>query len=214
MKQLDQQRYLWLLRVFIIFLIISIFTNIILFMSFEKISPIPKREVFFVNSRNASADVLYITDTNTNNQLNISQDTVGYEIAEKYISTYIINRETVYSNPDMMRKIWGKDGFVFYYSSKSVYDAFLNSPQYIEAVMPQEAQIVNVQIETIIYHSKSKEWKASILKQVMDIRGRELSTTKENITLKGDFSTSSLKRSSKNKWENPLGFEITEYRKG
>ncbi len=212
MKQLDEQRYLWLLRAFIIFLIISVFLNLILYMSFDKISPQPKREVFFINAENIDADIIYVTDINTNNRLAISQNSPGGEIAKDYISSYVINRESVYSNVQAMENLWGKNSMLAFFSSPAVYQDFLKSSEYAYGISGLSGTVSSAKIANIVYQTQSKQWDVSVIIQTTDVNGLNPRLVTKNIIVKGDFMKEPLKRNSKNKWENPLAFLITEYK--
>ena len=210
MKQIDEQRYLWLFRVFGLFLVISIFLNIVLLIAFSKISPDAKRELFFVSSQNGNIENLYITKTN-NIPLSISQGNVGYEIAKSYISEYIIDRESLFSDRTKMSNIFGLEGNIFALSSKSVYEEFLRSSEYSSALLNKNKDVKVVNVEKLDYQPNSKKWIAEISVKTTNSLGINPEITTKKISITCNFSTKSVMKNAKNKWVNPLGFEITGY---
>ena len=210
MKQIEEQRYLWLFRVFGLFLVISIFLNIILLIAFSKISPDAKRELFFVSSVNGDIESLYITKTN-NQSFSISQDSIGYEIAKNYISEYIIDRESLYSDRIKMANIFGVEGKIFFLSSRSVYEDFLKSEDYLSALLNKNKNVKVVNIERLDYQPNSKKWIAEISVKTTNSLGVNPEITTKKIAITCGFSTKSVMKNAKNKWINPLGFEITGY---
>lgn len=210
MRKLDEQRYLWLFRVFGIFLVISIFLNIILYTSFEKISPTVKREAFFVLSQNDDADTIYITKTLDN--FEIEQNSIGYNIAKSYISEYIIDRESLYLSRKRMQDIWGTESSLFFFSSKKVYEDFINSEHYRTYLVNKNKEVIIANLKTPPqYQPKSKEWSATVELKITDVNGLNPRFETKNIRLKADFIKGNRKLNIKNEWKNPLGFEITEY---
>ncbi len=210
MKQIEEQRYLWLFRVFGLFLVISIFLNIILLIAFSKISPDAKRELFFVSSQNGNIENLYITKTN-NQSFSISQNSIGYEIAKNYISEYIVDRESLFSDRAKMADVFGINGNIFFLSSKSVYEQFLKSEEYISALLNKDKVVKTVNIEKLDYQPNSKKWIAEISVKTTNSLGVNPVITTKKISITCNFVTKSVMKNAKNKWINPLGFEITGY---
>ncbi|MCR5506748.1 MAG: type IV secretion system protein [bacterium] len=210
MREIDEQRYLWLFRIFGIFLVISIFLNIVLLVAFSKISPEPKRELFFVSSQNGNVENVYITKTN-NQSFDISQDSVGYEIAKSYISEYIVERESLYSDRVKMSELFGLNGNLYFLSSKSVYEKFISSEEYRTALINKNKEVKVVNIEKLDYQPKSNKWIAEISIKTTNILGVNPEITTKIISITCDFTTKPVVKNAKNMWINPLGFEITSY---
>ncbi len=210
MKQIDEQRYLWLFRIFGLFLVISIFLNAVLLIAFSKISPDPKRELFFVSSQNGNIEDLYVTKTN-NQAFKISQDSIGYEIAKSYIYEYIVNRESLYDDRIKMSEIFGLNGNIYFFSAKKVYENFISSNEYKDALLNKNKESKVISITKLDYQPKSNKWIAEISVKTIDSFGVNPEVTTKTISITCDFSTKSVVKNAKNKWINPLGFEVTSY---
>ena len=210
MREIDEQRYLWLFRIFGLFLVISIFLNIVLLVAFQKISPEPKRELFFVSSQNGNIENIYVSKNNSQ-PFDISQDSVGYEIAKNYISEYIIDRESLYSDRSKMASIFGISGNLFFLSSKPVYERFISSEEYKRAILNKNKEVKVVNIEKLDYQPKSKKWIAEISVKTTNALGINPEITTKKILITCNFTTKDVIKNTKNMWINPLGFEITNY---
>jgi type IV secretory pathway component VirB8 len=210
LKKIDEQRYLWILRVFGIFIALSLILNIVLLSSFNKISPTTKWEAFFVESQDKNIDNLYIQRSS---DLNISQNSVGYQIAKTYIIQYIIERETLYTNSSIMKNLWGIDSNLFFMSSENTYKTFYTSPEFKNGLLNPKKEVITVSVnpDNIQYHSKSNIWEAIVTTHITDEFGLNKRSEVKKIQIKAKFLETPYKKNSKSIWKNPLGFVIEEY---
>lgn len=211
MKKIDEQRYLWLLRVFGIFMVLSLILNLILLFSFNKISPQTKWEAFFVEAQDDNIENLYIQRTSN---LNIYQNSIGSQIAKTYITQYIIERESLYTNPIIMKNLWGPESNLFFLSSENVYKDFYNSPDFRNGFLNPSKQIITVSVnpDDIQYHSGLNLWEAFITLNITDQFGLNKKTEVKKIQIKAKFLETPYKKNAKAMWKNPLGFVIEEYK--
>ncbi|MBR1544959.1 MAG: hypothetical protein IJ638_03385, partial [Alphaproteobacteria bacterium] len=182
----------------------------VLLVAFQKISPEPKRELFFVSSQNGNIENIYVSKNNSQ-PFDISQDSVGYEIAKNYISEYIIDRESLYSDRSKMASIFGISGNLFFLSSKPVYERFISSEEYKSAILNKNKEVKVVNIEKLDYQPKSKKWIAEISVKTTNALGINPEITTKKILITCNFTTKDVIKNTKNMWINPLGFEITNY---
>ena len=211
MKKIDEQRYLWLLRVFIIFMVLSLILNLILLFSFDKIAPQTKWEAFFVEAQDDNIESLYIQRSS---DLSIYQNSIGNQIAKTYITQYVIERESLYTNPVKMRQIWGPDSNLFFLSSENVYKDFYNSPYFKHGLLNPEKQIITVSInpDDVQYHTELNLWEIFATLNITDQFGLNKKTEIKKIQIKAKFLQTPYKKNSKAMWKNPLGFVIEEYK--
>lgn len=210
MKQIDERRYLWLLRVFALFITLSIMLNVVLIVSFEKIAPKTKWEAFFVQAGREDIQTLYIKRSS---DLNIYQNSVGQSIAKIYITQYVIDRETLFVNPVNTRNLLGLDSNVFFLSSEKLYKEFYNSEAFKMAMQNPKKEIITVSIakDDIQYHSKPNEWEVFATLNITDKNGLNKRTEVKKIKIKANFLEAPIKKTINLMWKNPLGFVITEY---
>ncbi len=211
MKKIDEQRYLWILRVFGIFMVLSVILNLILIFSFNKIAPQTKWEAFFVESQDDNIDTVYIQRASN---LNISQNSIGSQIAKTYIIEYIIDRESLYLNPIRMKNLWGPDSNIFFLSSEQIYRDFYNSRNFKNGILNPNKQIITVSVnpDDVQYHSTLNLWEAFATLTITDQFGLNKKSEIRKIQIKAKFLQTPYKKNSKSMWKNPLGFVIEEYK--
>ncbi len=212
LRQIEEQRYLWLFRAFCILFIVSVITNIVLISTYDKISPSAKREAFFVSSETGNIDALYV-DRTKNDNFSISQNSTGYEIAKSYILSYIIDRESVFANPSTMQNLWGVNGFVYNFSSSDVYKDFINSNYYRSSIVNRDKKVIsaNISEQNLQYQPNTNVWIATVDIKTTNSDGTNPTFSSKEIKVSCDFTVGKDKIDLKNKWINPLGFKITSY---
>ena len=205
MKQIDEQRYLWLFRVFCVLLILSVVANFTLLLTYFEVSPEPKREAFFVETQSEMPQEFYVQ------RIKVISGNIGQGIAEAYIRDYIINRESVFSDGHVMQKMWGNNGPVYYFSTKDVYNAFIRSLEYRDAIANRGRRVISASVEKINYQPASKEWIVDVVLKSTNPFGLEPMVAKRKLRITAEFMVGNEKLNNKNKWVNPLGFKITSY---
>ena len=189
---------------------ISVVANFVLLFAYSTISPEPKREAFFVDAQSGKPQEFYVLRTNSP-EFEIKQGSIGYNIAEAYIVDYIVNRESVFSDSVIMQKMWGFRGPVYYYSTRNVYNAFVRSSEYRDALVNLDKYIVSVDVEKPQYQPESKNWIVDVNVKTTNRIGLNPIMTKKKIRIKAEFLHDDKKLNNANMWENPLGFKITSY---
>ncbi|MBD5398176.1 hypothetical protein HDR60_01560 [bacterium] len=192
-------------------MVLSLILNLILLFSFNKISPQTKWEAFFVEAQDDNIENLYIQRTSN---LNIYQNSIGSQIAKTYITQYIIERESLYTNPIIMKNLWGPESNLFFLSSENVYKDFYNSPDFRNGFLNPSKQIITVSVnpDDIQYHSGLNLWEAFITLNITDQFGLNKKTEVKKIQIKAKFLETPYKKNAKAMWKNPLGFVIEEYK--
>ena len=210
MRALDEQRYLWLFRAFVILLVISIFTNIVLLSAFNQISPTPKKEAFFISTLNDKIEKVYIT-RKPSTYFNIEQDNLGYEIAKNYINEYITARESLYNDQNFIKQLIGERGIIYNFSTSDIYDNFISAPLYKLIISKNKSVLKNINIKSLDYQPNAKHWIANIEINTTNKKGITSSVSEQRLKIVADFKYYNEKRTSLNKWINPLNFRITKY---
>ena len=213
MKQIDEQRYLWLFRAFSILLFISVIANIVLLSTYFVISPEPKREAFFVNTQTGNVQEFYVRRAMDNGRgLRVAIGNVGYDIAEAYITDYVVNRESVFSDGMLMQKLWGFSGPVYYYSTKDVYNTFVRSSEYRNSLINRDKYVVSVDVEKPQYQPKANEWIVDVNLRTTDKNGLNPVMSRKKIRIRAEFVHGvEEKLNPADMWINPLGFKVTSY---
>ena len=213
MRQLDEQRYLWIFRILITLFVISFVSNMVLFLSFGNISPTPKLEAFFVSEIDKKVNSIVVKRiSDLADHYDIQQDSIGYEIAKYYISNYITDRETLYSSSSTMQKLWGVNGNLYNFSKRKLYTDFIESNEYKQSLINRDKLVKTINIKTLNFQPVSKIWTANIEVKTTTNDGLNPVFSEKNIKITASFIKDNiLKKNPVNKWINPLGFKINSY---
>ena len=210
MRSLDEQRDVWILRIFLILFVISVISNFILFIAFVGISPVPKSELFFVVAENNNITDVYVKRA-LSKKFNIDQDSLGFEISKQYITDYIIERESLFTDKILMNKKYDETGMIYNFSTVKVYNDFVNSSEYLEKIKNDNNQVKTVVIKNIEFQPKSKNWVVMVEIKTTDSFGLNPIYQNKKIKITAGFMPGVEKISLHNKGINPLGFKIISY---
>lgn len=210
MRNLDEQRYLWILRILLILFVISVVSNFILFIAFVGISPVPKSELFFVSAGNNNITDIYVK-RGLSKRFDIYQDSLGFEISKQYISDYIIERESLFTDKILMSKKYDETGMIYNFSVPKVYNEFVNSSEYLEKIKNEKQLVKTITIKNIEFQPKSKTWISMVEIKTTDSFGLNATYQNKKIKITAGFLNGVEKISLHNKGINPLGFKIISY---
>ena len=210
MRNLDEQRYLWVLRILLMLFVISVISNLILFIAFTGISPVPKSEVFFVSADNNKITDIFVK-RGVSNRYSISQDSLGFEISKQYIIDYIIERESLFTDKILMNKKYNENSMIYNFSVSKVYNEFTGSKEYLENSQNEKGLVKTVVIKNVEYQPKSQNWIIITEIKTTDSFGLNPIYQNKKIKITAGFVNAVEKISLHNKGINPLGFKIISY---
>ncbi len=210
MRNLDEQRYLWVLRILLMLFVISVMSNLILFIAFTGISPVPKNEVFFVSAENKKITDIFVK-RGMSNKYNVSQDSLGFEISKQYIIDYVIERESLFTDKILMNKKYDENSMIYNFSIPKVYNEFVGSKEYLENLQNEKNQVKTVTIKKIEYQPKSQNWIIITEIKITDSFGLNPIYQNKKIKITAGFVNTVEKISLHNRGVNPLGFKIISY---
>jgi len=217
-QQKEEQKFMWIARILIIFVTMGLISNIILIWTFLKIIPNTKIQPIYIRGKNIENKDIYITK----NMFNLLQDIPenektlygmkyeqpGYYIALNLIKKYIIDRETFIPDSGYMQILHGEDSDVKFMSSKNVYSEFKKNITYSnnkKIVRFINAPNVSDRL------SNNPEWISQIAIDTVDKNGKVIETQQKQVRVKGHFNPKLFIRNEKVKYKNPLGFIVDEY---
>jgi hypothetical protein len=221
-KAKEEQKFIWLARILVIFVSIGLISNAILVWTFLKIMPNTKVQPIYIRAKNIDDKDIYITK-NINNMLgnlpveeqglyNMKFEQPGYYMAQNIIKKYIIDRESFDPNSDYVDIIWGENSDVKFMSADDIYKKFVSEKILSASVRATKkiAQIIDAPA-VVDELSSNPEWIASISIKEFDKSGRIVRSEQKRVRVQGYFDPQKFIRNEKVKYKNPLGFIITKY---
>jgi type IV secretory pathway component VirB8 len=210
LKQIDEQRYLWCLRAFGVFIALSAALNIVLLASFSRIAPKDKLEAFLVQTADDGKQTIYVRNAKN---LALRQDSLGQRLARDFIIKYIVDRESRFLDTAKNEALAGPNSDVFYMSSPETYKAFAGGEAYRAHIFNPARQVATVSVnkDEVQYSSRSGTWEAKFSATTMDANGMNRKTERKTAEIEAKFDTMAITRGGRARWRNPLGFTIVKY---
>lgn len=190
--------------------VISVISNLILFIAFVGISPVPKSELFFVSATGNKITDIHVKRV-MSNRYNIDQDSLGFEISKQYIVNYITERESLFTDKILMNKKYDETSMIYNFSIPKVYNEFMGSKEYLENLQNEKKLVKTVTIKNIEYQPKSKIWICMVEIKSTDSFGLNPIYQNKKIKITAGFMIGVEKIKLENRGVNPLGFKIISY---
>ena len=215
----EEQKFLWLARILIIFITMGFISNAILLWTFLKIIPNTKIQPIYIRSKNIEDREIYITKNMFNLMQEIPEnertlygmkyEQPGFYMAQNLIKKYIIDRESFIPDSEYMNILHGNNSDIKFMSSDKIYKDFIKNVKY-------ENNQRNVRFITLPNISDrlsdNPEWVSDIEIKKVDKQGNTISIQKVRVKIKAHFNPRLFIRNEKTKYKNPLGFIIDEYK--
>ncbi len=130
-------------------------------------------------------------------------------VTESMVRYYILVRNTLVNNVNVMRSRWGVDGPVKWMSSDANYRDFSNKSLEILQRIRNEGLTRNVTIYSVVRLSKDI-WQAEIVTSDMLPSSRQPVVTKWLVSMRVDYVNNTRIKYSQ-RLKNPLGFVVQQY---
>jgi len=192
---------------------VSILANLVLIFAFINFFPLHKIQGFFVKTETMQDKSLVIQkfDIDQNKKL-------GLAIMTSLVRQYVLERERFSTDYRYTIDAWGEESNLKFMSSRKIYMDFMHSTTYKKVFTlgnpSRKSRFVKLKegIKGINYHPHLKEWEVNgkvidyqegaSSKQVQDLK----------IILKVEFAEHAQRREYKDRFKNPFGFIVKEYK--
>ncbi len=119
---LQEDRYLWMARAFVVMFVLAIVCDLILLIALSNVVPVLRVQPFYVEAQNKDQQVIFVTPAR-------KETLDSNALKESFVREYILSRYGVDSDLMELEERWGIDGPVFWMSDQSVYDEFVEKEQ-------------------------------------------------------------------------------------
>jgi len=198
---LQEERYLWMARAFVVMLVLAVICDLILLIALAHVTPVMRVQPFYVESQSKEQQTISVSRP--------SAETLNSDaLKESLVRQYLMARFGIESDLEELKARWGNEGPVYWMSDQSIYEGFLKNEY--ESLLPlaqQENFTRQVVIKTLTHEQGGAKWHAVLEFQDMDRSSVQIKKTTWNVDLAVMF------RPVKNmRWEhrlkNPLGFTV------
>lgn len=209
-RVLQEERYLWMARAFVVMLVLAVICDLILLIALSNVTPVMRVQPFYVEMKNKEQQTISVSrlDANTLN---------SDALKDSLVRQYLMARFGITSDLKELDARWGDDGPVFWMSSESVYKAFLdNEYKKLFEAAQQDNLIRYVNIRSLnkkesVGETQVDEWVAELEFADQDrvsIQPQLAYFTAEIATV---FRPVQRGMTWKDRLKNPLGFTIVNF---
>ena len=115
---LQEERYLWMARAFVVMMVLAIICDIILLIALANVTPVMRVQPFYLEIQNKDQQIVSVTRPSLET---LNSDT----LKESLVRQYVLARFGVGSDLGELEERWGAKGPVYWMSDQSVYDEFV-----------------------------------------------------------------------------------------
>lgn len=114
---LQEERYLWMSRAFVVMVVLAIICDVILLIALANVTPVLRVQPFYISTKDKNEQII---DVIRPAQEVLDSDT----LKGSYVRQYLLARYGIESNWQEQETRWGPGGIVEQMSSNTVYDEF------------------------------------------------------------------------------------------
>ena len=115
---LQEERYLWMARAFVVMMVLAIICDIILLIALANVTPVMRVQPFYLEIQNKDQQVISVTRP--------SVETLDSDILkESLVRQYVLARFGIGSDLSELEERWGPKGPVYWMSDQPIYDEFV-----------------------------------------------------------------------------------------
>lgn len=207
---LQEERYLWMARAFVVMTVLAVICDIILLIALANVTPVLRVQPFYLDIQNKDQQIV-----------NVKQPTAetldSDALKESLVRQYLLSRLGIGSDLNELEERWSENGPVYWMSEPSVFEEFRDKEAVpLQRLAQQDNQIRNVQIlklnKTRSGQGKgADEWRAEL-----EFRDMNRSSTQPQIRyFQADLATAFRPTRKGLTWErrlnNPLGFTVVDF---
>ncbi len=115
---LQEERYLWMARAFVVMMVLAIICDIVLLIALANVTPVLRVQPFYLEIQSKEQQVVSIARPSFET---LNSDT----LKESLVRQYILARFGVGSDLGELEERWGDKGLIYWMSDQSVYDEFI-----------------------------------------------------------------------------------------
>ena len=206
---LQEDRYLWMARAFVVMVVLAAICDIILLVALANVTPVLRVQPFFLETQNKDQQIISI------NRPDIKVlDSVA--LKESLVRQYLMSRYGVGSDLNELTTRWGIDGPVFWMSEQTIFDEFLDKEaKKILPVARSDNFTREVNINTVKLVNPGNAGGYDVWQAILEFKDMDRVSTKPTVqTYQADLGTMFRAREGmtwKNRLKNPLGFTVMDF---
>ena len=207
---LQEERYLWMARAFVVMFVLAIICDLILLIALINVTPVMRVQPFYLEAQNKEQQVISVERP--------SPETLKSDaLKESLVRQYLDARFGVSSDLAELEARWGIDGLVFWMSDQSIYEAFLkNEAIPLQALAQQDNFARDIEILKLGRSGTSQTLNADLWRAELKFIDKDRISEKERIsywTVDMAVVFRPLRKGITwhDRLKNPLGFTVVQF---
>ena len=207
---LQEERYLWMARAFVVMMVLAVICDVILLIALANVTPVLRIQPFYVEIQNKDQQIVSV--------MRPTLETLNSDILkESLVRQYILARFGVGSDLTELEERWGADGPVSWMSDEAIYAEFLQKESKHAQNLAQADNFVrNVRILSVNKTraggpNGSDTWQAELEFQDMDRTRTKPVISRCVADLATVFRPTRAGLTWSDRLKNPLGFVISDF---
>ena len=206
---LQEERYLWMSRAFVVMVVLAVICNIILLIALANVTPVMRVQPFYLETQDKDHQVINI--------LRPSLETLNSDmLKESLLRQYLLARFGMGSDLTELEDRWGNDGLVYWMSVDSVFAQFRVDAAKLLKLAYEDSLTRNVRILSV---TKAREgnsvngdlWEARLEFQDLDRASEEPRLSYFVAKVEVIFQPTRPGLLWSQRLKNPLGFTVTRF---
>lgn len=204
---LQEERYLWMARAFVVMMVLALVCDFILLIALANVTPVLRVQPFYLEVQNKDQQIIAIKRPD-------AETLSSKDLGESLVRQYLLARFGIGSDLKELAERWGTSGPVFWMSSQSVYDDFVEKESKPGQTLAFEDNFVrNVQISSLGRTREggvngSDQWTAVLKFTDTDRTSSEPKEQELVATLETSFRPTRKDLTWADRLKNPLGFVV------
>ena len=207
---LQEERYLWMSRAFVVMVVLAIICNVILLIALANVTPVMRVQPFYLEIQDKNHQVINIVRP--------SVETLDSDLLkESLLRQYLLARFGMGSDLTELEERWGEDGIVYWMSVDSVFAQFTEEARKLLHLAYEDNLVRNVRILSAKKASQGSAkgaadvWEVKLEFQDIDRSSEEPKFQYFVAKVEVIFQPTRSGLLWSQRLKNPLGFTVTRF---
>jgi len=208
---LQEERYLWMSRAFVVMVVLAIICNIILLIALANVTPVMRVQPFYLEIQDKEHQVINIVRP--------SAETLDSDLLkESLLRQYLLARFGMGSDLTELEERWGEDGIVYWMSVDSVFSQFTQEARQLLQLAHEDNLVRTVRILSAKKASQGNAAEGAADVWEIKLEFQDMNRSSEEPKLKYFVAKVEIvfrpTRSGllwSQRLKNPLGFTVTRF---
>lgn len=207
---LQEERYLWMARAFVVMMVLAIICDIILLIALANVTPVMRVQPFYLEIQDKDQQIVSVSRP--------SVETLNSDVLkESLVRQYVLARFGVGSDLAELEERWGANGPVYWMSDQPIYDEFVQKESVPAQNLARKDNFTrNVRILSVNKTragdvTGSDEWQVELEFQDMDRTSSKPAISYYRADLATAFRPTRPGLTWSDRLKNPLGFMVLDF---